>query len=58
MIDSKMLCKDWEAGFKRIQNTDKYGLVDHDVPNAVVGGGEIPKKHGFGGLKRSQGGFL
>ncbi|CCG82352.1 Putative uncharacterized protein [Taphrina deformans PYCC 5710] len=60
MIDSQLLCKDWTAGFRRIQNTEQYGKVDHFAPGdgALVGGKQIPVKKGMGGLKRSAGGFL
>lgn len=59
MIDSKLLCQDWKAGFRRIQNTEQYGKVDlHGAQGTLLGGKELPAKQGFGGLKRSQGGFL
>lgn len=63
MIDSQMLCMDWKDGFRRIQNTEQYGKVDHfsDKPGTLVGGESVPEKPNQGGflkLKRSQGGFL
>lgn len=59
MIDSQLLCKDWKTAFQQIQNTEQYGKVDHSAADGfLTGGRELPKKKGFGGLKRSQGGFL
>lgn len=59
MIDSQLLCRDWKNAFDRIQNTEKYGKVDHsDTKGSLTGGRTLPEKKGFGGLKRSQGGFL
>lgn len=58
MIDSPVLCKDWREGFHRIQNSQQYGKVDHSKEGMLIDGKKIAGKHGIGGLKRSQGGFL